>query len=537
MYKILLVDDEILVREAIRDKVAWPELGFELAGICENGKEAIAFIEQHPVDLVLTDIYMPYVDGLELCKYIYDRQLPIAAVIFSGYGDFEYAQKAIKYQVSEYLLKPVTARELSEVLLKMREKFDQERHQEQVMGQLTKAYHSYTKNESLIVSKILSSLMKGNSNPQQATRELQEFGVSLHARAYRIAVLDIDIYSGFYAVSEELKKESALMAFVVENIAGELMERGKAGLAFQDSDGRTYLLFRTNRVKEELAQVKTICADIQQTIYDATALSISIGIGLCVDSLAQLESSYNAAAAVLRFRFTRGNGHIFDSEETLQAASSQGFDELLKLIETALRAGEPDRCEAALNQVENWMRNSNLKKAAATGYLLQILRSIYEAVSERNPEFGLADADVNAVSESRNLAEAMQALRTFTAKALQEAAITMTSSRERKSLMAMDFLNENYRNPGLSLNDVCDYLQISISHFSTIFKEETGKTFTEALMSIRMERAKQLLRETQLKNYEIAEKVGFSDPHYFTIAFKKMTGMTPKKYARESTES
>ena len=114
-------------------------------------------------------------------------------------------------------------------------------------------------------------------------------------------------------------------------------------------------------------------------------------------------------------------------------------------------------------------------------------------------------------------------------KAVQEACQT---SGERQAAQAMEYIKDNYGNPDLSLNSVCEYLNISTSRFSTIFKEETGKTFLEVLTSVRMEKAKQMLQKTTMKNYEIAEKVGFSDPHYFGIAFKKATGMSPKEYAK-----
>ena len=124
MYKVLLVDDEILVRQAISAKIQWNSLGFELTAHCENGRQAIEFLEKNPVDVVLTDIYMPHVDGMELSRYLYENFPQVQIIIFSGYGDFEYAKQALQYKVSEYILKPVTAKELSEVLGRTREKLD-----------------------------------------------------------------------------------------------------------------------------------------------------------------------------------------------------------------------------------------------------------------------------------------------------------------------------------------------------------------------------------------------------------------------------
>ena len=219
MYKVLLVDDEILVREAISAKIEWEQIGFELVGDCENGKDAIEFVKEHPVDLVLTDICMPYIDGMGLSRYLYENMPQTKIVIFSGYSDFEYAKQAIQYKVAEYLLKPVTAKELTEVLIRIREKLDSERSEEEKIDVLKKAYRTYTKNEALIISKTLSRLIQGTQAIETSMDELKEFGIELGGAFYRVVTTDIDVYSSLYDTDEELKKESALMSFVVENIS------------------------------------------------------------------------------------------------------------------------------------------------------------------------------------------------------------------------------------------------------------------------------------------------------------------------------
>ncbi|MFR4429207.1 MAG: response regulator [Blautia faecis] len=130
MYRILLVDDEILVRDAIKENIDWKSMDCQLVGDCENGKQAADFVKSHPVDIVLTDILMPYMDGMELSHFLHDNYPEIVIVIFSGFGEFEYAKKAIQYNVSEYMLKPVTAMELREVIGKMKEKVDLQRKEE-----------------------------------------------------------------------------------------------------------------------------------------------------------------------------------------------------------------------------------------------------------------------------------------------------------------------------------------------------------------------------------------------------------------------
>ena len=167
MYRVLLVDDEILVRTAMRENIEWRRLGYELAGDCANGKEAMEFVKNQPVDVVLTDICMPYVDGIELSRFLYENYPEIVIVIFSGFGEFDYAKKAIQYRVSEYLLKPVTAMELSELLTRIRRKLEQEKRQEKKLRRMERATEEYHKNADMIRSQAISSLVTGTSDPGQ----------------------------------------------------------------------------------------------------------------------------------------------------------------------------------------------------------------------------------------------------------------------------------------------------------------------------------------------------------------------------------
>lgn len=155
-------------------------------------------------------------------------------------------------------------------------------------------------------------------------------------------------------------------------------------------------------------------------------------------------------------------------------------------------------------------------------------------VRETDEAFTLPEDVISSVASAYSIKEAMKLVRQYAAKGMEARARSGQTSGERQAAMALDYIREHYGDSELGLNQICEYLNISTSRFSSIFKESTGMTFLEALSNIRMEKARQLLCQTTLKNYEIAEKVGFSDPHYFSIAFKKATGMTPKEYAREN---
>ena len=226
MYKLLLVDDEVLVREAIAENIHWNELGYELLSVCENGKEAIEYIKKNKVDVVITDICMPFIDGIDLSKYIYENHLPINVIIFSGYNEFEYAKKAIKYGVSEYLSKPVTAYELSEILGNLKKNLDKKREVEAEFDKLNK---SYFKNRILIQSKIIEKLIMGNEIEEESRKDIEEYGLQMDYLEYRVAIVEIDIYSDLYNANEDKIKKGEMKSFVIYNISDEIIKKYNAG--------------------------------------------------------------------------------------------------------------------------------------------------------------------------------------------------------------------------------------------------------------------------------------------------------------------
>lgn len=250
MYKILLVDDEILVRDAIRENIDWKSLDCELVGDCENGRQAVEFVQSHKVDVVLTDICMPYMDGMELSEFLHDNYPDILIVIFSGFGEFEYAKKAIRYNVSEYMLKPVTAMELTKVLRNMKEKLDSRKKEQKKMESLSQTSKDYHKNVDVIRSKALETLVNCTRDVQVSLLELKKLGISFDCSSYRVAVFDMDTYSEMYQVDMHKQQESALMSFVLFNISNEIVTRENAGVAYQEGSNRVCIIFTGCRSRE-----------------------------------------------------------------------------------------------------------------------------------------------------------------------------------------------------------------------------------------------------------------------------------------------
>ena len=536
MYKILLVDDEILVRDAIRENIDWGKLDCELIGDCENGKQAVEFVKTHEVDIVLTDILMPYMDGMELSHFLHDNYPDVLIVIFSGFGEFEYAKKAIQYNVSEYMLKPVTAMELTKVIENMKEKLDSRKKEQRKMESLTQVSQDYHKNANVIRSKALDCLVKCTREVQVSLDELERMGITFQAASYRVAVFDIDTYSEMYQMDMDKQQESALMAFVLFNVGDEIVVQEKAGVVYQEGNNRVCIIFAGNRTKEFSESIHRICHEIQKKVKEVIGLETSIGIGSWVRSLYELIYSYRLAAKAIDYRYLLGGNLLFDMEEKKTDNSIFLINDLETLTE-AIKSGDRRHMEETLGQIETEIKSALVEKSYACIYLQQVIRAIgntCQSLSEE-PEKIIAqrEALLKAVTEQRTFSQAAALVEKYAQEVFDELQELNSSSGQRQGMLAMDYIQKNYMDPGLSLNSICSYLNISTSYFSTIFKEMTGETFIEVLTRVRMEKAKELLENTTMKNYEIAEKVGFSDPHYFGISFKKITGKTPTEYARE----
>ena len=536
MYRILLVDDEILVRDAIKENIDWKSIDCELVGDCENGKQAAEFVQEHPVDIVLTDILMPYMDGMELSHFLHDNYPDIVIVIFSGFGEFEYAKKAIQYGVSEYLLKPVTAMELTGVIEKMKQKVDQQRREKSKMDKLAQNSEKYRKNKQIIRSKNMEALVNCTTDVNKTIQRLSEMGIDISAASYRVALFDIDLYSGMYKLDTEKRQESALMAFVLFNISDEIVTREEAGIAYQEGNNRVGILFQETWSRNFTSKTKEICREIQQKTKEVMGFDVSMGIGKWVKKPEELIQSHDMAEQTLQYRYLLGGNLLIDMEEQ-HPVQEINLDESLEDLKEFMKTGQKEQVDQTLATIEEAIRQALMQKSRACMYLQQVIRTMDNACEDVSADMDRIREDrdelLRQVTDQKSFEDACKVVQKHTDRIFEILSEMNTSSSERQARLAIDYIQKNYMDPDLSLNSICSYLNISTSYFSTIFKDETGETFTEVLIRTRMEKARELLEKTTMKNYEIAEKVGFSDPHYFGISFKKMTGCTPTEYARE----
>ncbi len=534
MYKAILVDDEALTREAISENIPWEELGFELIASCENGRQAKERMKETAPDLLLTDIYMPYVDGLELARFVHENYPDTKTVIISGYDEFEYAKQAVRYQVMEYILKPITPSELMEVLLRVKACLDEKCAKTKTLKKLRGAYVS---NRPFLQGRFLNSLLRGNERLDGLEERMDELDISLPGCFFNTAIVEGDDLYPFLDQYKNVREDLAL--FAICNITQELIKRRGLGTAFQNMEEMTVVIFCGESEDEFAKEIEEALGEVQQTIQELLSIETTIGVGQSVSDIRRLHQSYETAREVMEQKFLMGGGQILRWELAKKQAGGISIDvpKWAGRVVQAVKEGKEEEIACIIRRFAQEIRESHANRNRSIIYMQNLLLSVIGSANL------MKDKENAVVQEEKEFLNRIYEYDHLTDMAVDVIAICghisglLNEQREsygkKLALAALDYIKENYMNTEVNLNSVCTHLAISTSYFSTLFKSCTGETFIEALTKRRMEEAKRLLENTSMKTYEVAGEVGFSDPHYFSIAFKKATGRTPTEYAKE----
>lgn len=539
MYKVLLVDDEALIREAISENIQWKEMGFHFMGACENGRQAMEMIEKEQPDLLLTDINMPFVDGMELTKFVYENYLDTKVIIISGFDEFEYAKNAVKYQVLEYILKPITPTEFSETLLKVKTLFDEKRESKRNMKKIRSAYVS---NLPALQGRYLYHLLNGTVDYSKILEKQEELRLKLDAECYNTALVEGDSLEPFTSQYANVKDELAL--FAIYNITAEIVTMEGCGLVFQSIDEKTVILFMGDEKKQLNEQMKRVIPSIRSAIEQFLKIQTTVSVGKTVTSLIGLADSFAKTKSASEYKFLLGGNQIIWSEEYEEIRNSAKHIDIFEWaskIATAIRTNKAAEIQVKAEEFIGQIRNSFFNKNRSLVYVQNLLLSVLnllelpedteETIYTREKSF------MSDISKCENLDEIKRKLEDVFVFVSDVMSKQRDSYGKRQAMLALEYIEKNYADSTVTLNSVCTALAMSTSYFSSVFKSYTGVTFIEALTKKRIEKAKILLEQGSKKTYEIAEAVGYSDAHYFSLTFKKVTGKTPTEYAKEIRNS
>lgn len=540
MYKLILAEDEEDVREGIIGQIDWERYGFEVVEQAENGKEAAELVDRLLPDVVVTDIQMPFMNGLQLAEYIRSRHPGTKIIILTGYDEFEYAQRAIKLQIDEYILKPFSSRELIEVLLKVKTVIESEIAEKENIHVLSEHYR---KSLPILREQFLSSLVSRRLRPEEIAAKSREYGIPLSGDWFQSSVISLDYIRGpgaaeaDHRVSLRDTGDRNLQLFAVLNIAEEICLKHGFGRVFIHRDDLVMLSSLAGKDESEMTgRTLAVLEEIRQNVQRFLKLTVTIGAGTVCRTPELLFRSFADALQALDYRLILGNNRVIWIEDVESRTSRLPvYDELTEqsLIRT-VKLGTVQELTEIINELFGTLDGSQVTASEYRIFLLEILTSILrvakESGSETNELFGPGIASLPDMNKFNNMEDAKQWIIDICTRLMNHIAQERQSSYKQLVEQAKHFIKSHYDDSDISIGRVCQHLHISTGYFSSIFKKETKLTFVSYLLQIRLEAAKELLRTTELKAFEIADKIGFTDPNYFSFCFRKKYGQSPKEY-------
>ena len=517
-YKVFLVEDEIVTREGIRHNVDWQTNGFEFCGEATDGEMALPLLRTAQPDVLITDIKMPFMDGLQLCKIMRARMPWVKIIILSGHDEFEYAQQAIKIGVTDYLLKPVTVQSLQNALQKLIVQLDREREEQE---NLKKLKDQVEENRSTLRERLLFKLIVGAGSPAEVIETGQMLGLDLIARHYLVAILKLELSdcTEQYEHEEYQQMQNAVMGLIEKNPDAFTLKREWGDLnLIMKGDTPEYLEEERDFLLDEIRQV------VAKTRY-----TLTIGVGTTKKQISDICQSFVEALADLQ-NSVHGDGelnHAFEQAELLKVDKSA--------VENYLRRGVKDRFDEFFNEYIRPLGETALKSNLIKNYIFaDVVLAIARLVNDLGGEVDKVVPELNSMeiimSKIGTIEQLREQVRRIVTTALAYRDDQPKGQYQGLIRQANEFIEQHFADPNLSLNEMATLVNLSASHFSVVFSQETGHTFKEYLTGIRISKAKELLRMTGLRSADIAYQVGYNDPHYFSSVFKKHTGLSPNEF-------
>ena len=547
MLKTFLVEDEVVIREMIKKMIPWEQYGFELAGEASDGEMALPLILKSKPDLLITDIKMPFMDGLTLCKLV-KKELPdIKIVILSGYDDFNYAKQAINIGVEDYLLKPITKNAFIERLEEIHNRYEHEKTQKEYYEKFKLEMQEYERNAS---RDFFESLVRADFDLEEIYRRADRLNLDIVAEAYNILIFTPDASDSSCNSSEGYSDWEAEVHKKIENY----FLSHPVAMLFRHQVFSYAILVKGQRdtIKKNTCE----CVETIQKIMEETRANVDwfVAVGEEADRLSRIKQSYHTAARTYAFRYLY-DGHILYYnmlEQVKENSADTSKTEAVQLknvninalnpeiLQKFLSSGLEDEVDSFVHDYFHAIGREPMKSLVFCNYVVLNVRfsvlSFLKKIGYDDTELSREETD-DVVKKTSQSTEASVAYAEEVLKRAIAIRDENAGSQNRSVLkQAIDFIDGHYMDEEISLNRVAHAANVSANHFSALFSQNMGQTFIEYLTSLRMDKAKELLRCTSKRSSEIAGEVGYKDAHYFSYLFKKTQGMTPSEYRKTRGE-
>ncbi|MDF2926389.1 MAG: AraC family transcriptional regulator [Paenibacillaceae bacterium] len=531
-WKMIIADDEFNVRQGLQEVVDWGEMGIEVIALAANGQEAYEMCIAYQPDILLTDIRMPMLDGLEVAARLKEATPLMRIIIISGIQDFNYVKTALKLEADGYLLKPIKLEELAETVSQVVASMEAERSKKL---QLERLELNLKESMPVLKEKFMVDLLTGLfKNGAEIRRKLDFFQMVLEEEAsWKVALFQMDEYAK--AVELYSEKYRNLLGFSVRNIMDDILSKVKTAVAVSLKEDEYAVLFPCSRLEEE--SIMELCQEIVHAINTYLKISISVGIGNRVGSLTDVHISCQEARSAVEYKFFTGKNSIVDirdiGEARMELDLNAVYDGQMKVIQL-MKLGDAGTVRLKVAEI---LQDLSSNRSIPAGYVQSICVEMVTLASKAYLELGeqLESAElslpdmINGIYRQDHVHGLADMMQDFLERLTSHMAQRHSNKNAGTIRKIKDIITSRYME-NLSVSLISEEIFLSPNYISLIFKKETGESITEFMTKVRIEAAKQLLQDRDLKVLDISEMVGYENATYFSTVFKKYTGLHPQKY-------
>lgn len=524
--RVLLADDEPVILKGLKKIIPWEGLGLEIVGEAEDGRRLLDMLGTSKPDLVISDICMPGLTGIDIIRHIHENGRPVKVIFISAYQDFDYAREAIQYGALDYLVKPVITEQLERVVERavrmIRQESEGERNREKLI-------HYERKNHHITLEELLDRLTDGDKGA--ARLALAQGGFSAGTPT-AVCVLETDETAGERPRWEE--RERKLVEFALSNIIKETAEQVAGTFAFRKG-GRFAVLVQGGAS----GKAAEVMADLHGKINAYLKLNVSIGIGKPAAVFEEAELSYRSALNALKRKYFEGLNAIYEGEGRKPADEEaetypSGLNRLRSEIEEALKGLDRSRLEPLASDMLHEVRMlAGGSKHQAVSHIYTVILHVRQSLADFGVSAGLPETDGIPLLERLAETPTYEDLRCELERELNVVADVLSSrvgSKETAQLSQVKEYVEKHYAENVTLEAMAALVYMNPYYFSTFFKKHTGQNFKTFVTEVRMRHALRLLQQSDLMIYEIADSVGYNNARHFSDMFKKHYGKLPQEY-------
>lgn len=538
MYTIMIVDDEPLTREYMKKNASLIDSRWQVTAEATNGIEALDILNINLVDLIITDIKMPVMDGLMLCNQVYNKYPNIRIIILSGYEEFDFAKEAMKYGVKDYLLKPLVKNDLKNILNNIAEAIEKNKNTELTY----KAMSSLSEESKKLVIKNFLKAVISESNIEIKTIYPILFKLKVSLIEYEGVLLLLKVNEGSLLKNSIQMRELPLFKFILTEISSNIVGKLENITVFLDNNENTVLLINIDDKNNYIEKSKAIFLQISNEFKAKTGLTLSGGIGQPENNVLQLKTSYEKSYYALECSLLYGDTPIYSYEETKITFEKElkNIKDTIRSIQSGLLDNNETQWTLSLTKyVDNINKLTNTVIFKYSIFLIDSLKTTLPYLSEK--QLNDAYAELKTFSSFPEVALVKENVLT-TMKNMINALISK-DNYNTDNLNKNDIVNKakmyiyTHYSEAISLEIIAEKISVSYSYLSNIFHKNEGESYMKFLTRVRMEEAAKLLRTNpKIKIYDVAEKVGYVSVKHFSYIFKNYFNTTPSEYLEVTNE-